>query len=289
MRRTSVLLAAVIASATATLAADALAADECTLARQVSRLDVASKLLLAETDPAGAAALIERMTRALRALEEAGPPDHPATPGSPVARMVDYVGSRAELVRIFADRGLPAVQAFLHSAANAAADNMMRNIELRLGCGEPDSKLQALGKSAQRTRQLMGARLVDKAPDAGDGPLATTTEDRWKVLLGALAALVALAVALARLMNHRHFPRYPCDIPAQLTLAGETLNGRIADISRNGAKIRIDNTARAGSPGSLHLQGEKTSDFKVVWANSHFIGVVFHPRLGFSPKTLLGV
>lgn len=67
-------------------------------------------------------------------------------------------------------------------------------------------------------------------------------------------------------------------IPCSLVLLGETVEGRLEDISRTGARIALVNHVAMGSEGVLTVQGVETFG-EVVWFRAGRIGFQFDEKL----------
>jgi hypothetical protein len=262
------------------------AGGNCDLARQVGRLDVSSRLLLRETEPGNAARIVTRLAGDLRAVTPPAAAAPLPQPGSPQAMMRDYIGSRETLVQVFDDRGLPAAQDFLRADTTAQA---IRDIEAELDCDAPPGSATPGTESSPAAGLQLGERVANGALAATRRHSGATIEENWTVPLFALPALALTIVLLSRLLNRRQDTRYPCDIPAGVTLRDAMLSAHIADMSRGGAKLRTNNAAGPGMRGALHLDSGEVLEFRVAWANAHFIGVTFLHPLEISPKRLLGL
>lgn len=278
--------AALLGIAFTLAAGPALAGGPCDLARRVGGLDISSRLLLKQTEPVGAARLVDRMADDLRAIEPPAPSAPLPEPGSAQARMRDYIDSREALVQVYDDRGLSAAQDFLRADRTAQA---IRSIETELDCHAPTAPGPSGTDGRPASGLQLGTRVANGALSGARRHFGARIEENWTVPLFALPALALTIVLLSRLLNRRQDTRYPCDIPAQITLRGHVLDVRIADISRGGGKLRAANAADLGTRGAIRLDSGEVLEFRVAWANAHFIGVTFLHPLEISPKRLLGL
>lgn len=264
----------------------ALAGGNCDLARQVGGLDVSSRLLLKETEPANAARIVARMTGDLQAVAPPAPSAPPPERGSAQARMRDYIVSREALVQIYDDRGLPAAQDFLRTDKTAQA---IRGIEAALDCGAPPLPAMPGIRGRPATGLQLGERVANGALSGRRRHFGARIEEYRTVPLLAFPALVLTIVLISRLLNRRQNTRYPCNIPVEVKLRDAVLHARIADISRGGAKLCATNSADPGMRGAIVLDSGEVLEFRIAWANAHFIGVTFLESLAISPKHLLGL
>jgi hypothetical protein len=225
--------------------------------------------------------IVGRMADDLQAI---APLPAATEPGSSQARMQDYIGSREKLVQVYDDSGLAAAQDFLRADKTAQA---IRNIQAELDCGAPEAPARPGGDALPATGLQLGDRVANGALGGARRHLGARIEENWTVPLIALPALALTIVLLSRLLNRRQDQRYPCDVPVEVTLGEAVLNAHVADISRGGAKLRAANAAGPGMRGAIHLDSGVLLEFRVAWANPHFIGVTFHHRLEISPKRLL--
>jgi len=274
------------ASSIAFAASSALANGPCNLARQVGGLDVSSRLLERETQPASAARIVARMEGDLRAIASLAATSAPPGPGSVQARMRDYIGSREALLKAYDDGGLAAAQDFLR--VDRAAQSI-RSIEAELECGASSVSAASDIHDRPAAELRLGQRAANGALSGGRMRSGARIAENWTVPLVAFPALALTILLLSRLLNRRQDPRHPCDVPAAVILREKMLDARIADISRGGAKLRVTNAACPGTRGRINLDSGEVLEFRVAWANAHFIGVSFLSPLEISPKRLLGL
>jgi len=277
---------AVVIAANMALAAPAIAGGDCDLARQVSQLDIASKRLLAETEPARADRIVGRMAADLQALRETNPRSTRMQAGSPAERMQDYIGTREAMVDLYEHQGLPAAKAYLRSGPADAASTSVRDMGALLDCGGESGERPGAGTSAAGAGQQQAHALLGRLTLRRGSPAAAFSENRFVPIVAALL-LAAVSVATALFLNRRRYVRHACDIPALLMIRNETIFGHVANISRGGAKIRATNEIQDHPRGAVLFEDGRSLPCKVIWSNSHFIGVTFHPKLTYSPRTLI--
>lgn len=131
--------------------------------------------------------------------------------------------------------------------------------------------------AARNQPQARAAALeASKTSGASDGNGMRMTID-WPVTLalllgGGVLAGLFLAERWTR-FRKRNDQRFVCDIPCRVTQRGATRDSRIVDISAAGAKLQIGLEGNA-EPIDIKAAGFETGG-RVVWANTHYCGVVF--------------
>ncbi|WP_417525401.1 PilZ domain-containing protein [Marinovum sp.] len=131
---------------------------------------------------------------------------------------------------------------------------------------------------ASRNAQQARAAALDGSKTAGaSGGNGMRLSIDWSVMLALLLGVGVLAGLLLAerwtRFRKRNDQRFVCDIPCQVTQKGATRDSRIVDISAAGAKLQI------GLEGNSEQVDIKAAGFetagRVVWANSHYCGVIF--------------
>ncbi len=127
------------------------------------------------------------------------------------------------------------------------------------GAGEPTST------GAPPDGVLAGMRMARLA-SLGAGALA----------LCALAALGAHVIALRRRKRKRQAQRHAVNLPARIRSGTAETGTRLIDISRLGAKLRLDPEFEpAGLKGVTILLGDRRIGATAKWRNRHYVGVQF--------------
>ncbi|MCP1170510.1 PilZ domain-containing protein, partial [Limimaricola sp. ASW11-118] len=91
-----------------------------------------------------------------------------------------------------------------------------------------------------------------------------------------LAALAALAVSRVQRKRQRQAKRHAVNLPARIRSGTAETETRLIDISRQGAKLRLDaGFEPAGLRGVTILLGDRRIGATARWRNKHFLGVQF--------------
>lgn len=136
------------------------------------------------------------------------------------------------------------------------------------GCGDEIGAPGASGLAERKAGAVAGSGGWQAIRLVGVGVAAL-------VVAGSGGALVWILVRHGQRRRRRE-QRHSVNLPARLRSGGEEIEARLLDISRLGAKLRIDPGVGAPDPSRIMLfLGDREIEAAPRWRNTHYLGVQF--------------